>query len=280
VERELVQAQRQNKTIIPCFHRDISINELKWNLGSLQGIEFDDKYELARKLSSKVSRIRREPLLESKVNPRANETSGSTGEPSQYISKPTHQKDPSVLRKRSRRKKLALALLVLLITAVAIAFVIGISAPREPDEQESAHPFIGAWGSEGNGDGEFGHPMGIAIDSSDNVYVADWNNDRIQKFDNNGNFITSWGSDGTDAGEFSGPQGIAVDSSDNVYVADTLNDRIQKFDNNGNFIRTWGSYGTSNGQFDGPDGIALDSSDNVYVSDYWNDRIQVFAPKT
>ena len=40
-------------------------------------------------------------------------------------------------------------------------------------------------------------PKGIATDSSGNVYVADMDNNRIQKFDSNGNFITKWGSHGT-----------------------------------------------------------------------------------
>jgi DNA-binding beta-propeller fold protein YncE len=38
------------------------------------------------------------------------------------------------------------------------------------------------WGSEGSGNGEFKDPSGVAIDSSDNVYVADMGNNRIQKF--------------------------------------------------------------------------------------------------
>ena len=37
---------------------------------------------------------------------------------------------------------------------------------------------------------------GVATDSSGNVYVADIDNNRIQKFDSNGNFITKWGSNG------------------------------------------------------------------------------------
>ena len=44
------------------------------------------------------------------------------------------------------------------------------------------------------------------------MYVVDIDNDRIQKFDSNGNFITKWGSKGTGDGEFKTPIGIAVDS--------------------------------------------------------------------
>jgi DNA-binding beta-propeller fold protein YncE len=56
-----------------------------------------------------------------------------------------------------------------------------------------------------------------------NVYVVDSQNERIQKFDSNGNFITKWGSEGTDDGQFWLPHDIAIDSSDNVYVVDSGN---------------------------------------------------------
>ena len=41
--------------------------------------------------------------------------------------------------------------------------------------------------------GQFNHAEGLAVDSTGNVYVADSNNNRIQKFDGLGNFITMWG---------------------------------------------------------------------------------------
>lgn len=66
-------------------------------------------------------------------------------------------------------------------------------------------------------------------DSSDNIYVADWGNNRIQKFDSNGNYITKWGTQGTGDGQFQEPTGIALDSSDNVYIVDRDNSRIQVF---------------------------------------------------
>ena len=94
---------------------------------------------------------------------------------------------------------------------------------------EGGYSFITKWGSFGTGDGEFERPDGIAVDSSGNVFVADTENHRIQKFDSNGNFITKWGSSGTGDGEFDWPDGVAVDSSGDVFVADSGNNRIQKF---------------------------------------------------
>jgi DNA-binding beta-propeller fold protein YncE len=60
------------------------------------------------------------------------------------------------------------------------------------------------------------------------VYVVDTDNNRVEKFDSNGNFITKWGSNGTADGQFDNPMGIAIDSPGNVYVADD-NNRIQVF---------------------------------------------------
>ena len=54
VEREVLQAQKENKKILPCLFRRINLNEIKWGLERIQGVEFDDKYELARDLYSKI----------------------------------------------------------------------------------------------------------------------------------------------------------------------------------------------------------------------------------
>ena len=57
VEKEVLQAQRENKIIIPCIHSDISYDEIKWDLSKFQVIEFDDKYDLARNLYSRIVKI-------------------------------------------------------------------------------------------------------------------------------------------------------------------------------------------------------------------------------
>ena len=109
-----------------------------------------------------------------------------------------------------------------------------------------------------------------------NIYVADHDNDRIQKFDGSGTFILKWGSQGTGNGQFQKPYGIAIDSLNNVYVVDKDNDRIQKFDSNGNFLLKWGTTGTGDGQFKHPQGIAISGAGNIYVADLDNDRVQKF----
>ena len=91
-------------------------------------------------------------------------------------------------------------------------------------------PFVTKWGSLGSGDGQFNGPIGLAVDGSGNVFVADTINNRIQKFDNTGTFVTTWGCLGSGDGQFNGPGGVAVErSSGNVFVAENRNNRIQKF---------------------------------------------------
>jgi hypothetical protein len=147
---------------------------------------------------------------------------------------------------------------------------------------DSSGNWLRAWGKDVNGGGVFGictsaagcsagmagglggemdFPEAIATDSAGNVYVADRQNNRIQKFDSSGNWLRAWGLDvngggvfgictaaascnagvaGTLGGEMDRPQGVATDSSGNVYVSDLGNNRVQKFDSSGNWISAWG----------------------------------------
>ena len=113
-----------------------------------------------------------------------------------------------------------------------------------------------------------------------NVYVVDSDNNRIQKFDEDGAFITKWGSLGGGNGQFIYPAAVATDTAGNVYVTEQKDvwgyDRIQKFDKDGNFITQWGSEGNADGQFNYPTGVALDAVGGVYVADSGNNRIQKF----
>ena len=139
------------------------------------------------------------------------------------------------------------------------------------NNDNESYRYVRQWGSEGSGNGEFNKPLDIAIDSHDNVYVADAQNGRIQKFNSSGNFITQWNAAGSGV-----PQGIAVDSHDNVYITDTNNNQVQKFDSNGNFIMAWGYDASGEMLFENPQGIAIDSSDDVYVTDIGLNLIQKF----
>jgi hypothetical protein len=147
-------------------------------------------------------------------------------------------------------------------------------------------------------DASFCNPLGVAVDSSGNVIVADTNNNRIRKVTPGGVVSTIAGNgsaefaDGTGTGaSFKGPSGVAVDASGNVVVADGANNRIRIVTPGGVVTTLAGdgfgasSYrgrwvdGTGVGaSFFGPRGIAFDARGNVIVADVFNDRIRRVTP--
>lgn len=89
--------------------------------------------------------------------------------------------------------------------------------------------FLNFYGSIGSNEGRFNNPSAIAIDSKNNIYIADTNNHRIQQFDSDGNFILSFGTQGSGKGQFEQPVGLAIDTGDNLYIVDKKNNNVQKF---------------------------------------------------
>jgi DNA-binding beta-propeller fold protein YncE len=124
---------------------------------------------------------------------------------------------------------------------------------------------------------QFGNPDITIDEQTGNVFVADYFNNRVIKFDSSGNVITQWGIQGSADGEFINPQDVGLDSAGFVYVVDTRNHRIQKFTDDGQFISKWGNQGSADGEFNFPDRIAIDSNNFVYVTDDGNGRVQKFT---
>ena len=83
----------------------------------------------------------------------------------------------------------------------------------------------------------FSQPADVTWDRAGNIYVADGygNNNRIAKFNKDGDFLKSWGQTGSAQGQFNKIRGIASDAQGNLYVADAGNNRIQVFDGEGTF---------------------------------------------
>ena len=94
-------------------------------------------------------------------------------------------------------------------------------------------------GVHGQGEGELDMPWGVAVDELDDVYVADWRNDRVQKFNSDGEFIFQFGRSGSGKGQFNGPAGLAVDKDGDIYVAEPQNNRVQLFDQTGRYVETF-----------------------------------------
>ena len=128
-------------------------------------------------------------------------------------------------------------------------------------------------GGKGTGNGQFDGPLGIAVDRSGNVLVADSRNGRIEKFAPSGMFITSIGVKGTGYGQFKEPNGIAIDRDGNIYVADAGNHRVQKLAPDGTVIAQWSDPG-----FYAPRDIAIGPDNHIYVLDQGHSRIVKMDP--
>jgi sugar lactone lactonase YvrE len=147
------------------------------------------------------------------------------------------------------------------------------------DGGEEAPAAQAPFGAAGSGAGQLSHPADLAVDSNGNIWVADENNNRIEKFGYKGEYLAAYGSLGSGNGQFNHPTGIAVDSAGNVYVADTGNNRIEKLSESGAFQSAFGSSGTGNGQFASPQGIAVDSAGRIWVADTGNNRVEELNAK-
>jgi sugar lactone lactonase YvrE len=80
---------------------------------------------------------------------------------------------------------------------------------------------IKTWGKLGTGPGEFDQPHALAFDSKGRLFVGDRNNNRIQIFDQDGNFIA-------EMRQFGRPSGIFIDKNDMLYVADSESGSVSR----------------------------------------------------
>ena len=147
------------------------------------------------------------------------------------------------------------------------------------------------------GTARFQGPQGLAIDTSNNLYVVDTNNHTIRKVVTSTGVVTtvaglagnSGSADGLSSqGRFNHPSGVAADGTGNLYVADTENHTIRQILPSGMVNTVAGSAGNSGGadgtgsaaRFDSPSDLAVDSSGNVYVADTDNFTIREVVPST
>ncbi|MBI4052111.1 MAG: T9SS type A sorting domain-containing protein, partial [Elusimicrobia bacterium] len=110
-------------------------------------------------------------------------------------------------------------------------------------------------------DEEESKPFGIALDSSNHVYVTDAENDRLLAFDSQG--LLLW------TQPFKNPRGVAMSPLGYLYIAERGNKRISKIDPFQNSVLAFGS---SMGLHH-PSGVALDALSHLYITDRKNDRI-------
>jgi sugar lactone lactonase YvrE len=125
-------------------------------------------------------------------------------------------------------------------------------------------------------------PRGIAVDTSGNLYIADFGNSRVRKVSPDGTITT------VAVGAAVSPQGVAVDSSGNLFIAD-FNNTIWKVSPAGATVRIAGNgtFGYSgdggsavNAQLSDVRSVAVDSAGNLYLADSSNYAVRELRPVT
>ena len=140
----------------------------------------------------------------------------------------------------------------------------------------------------------FTSPSEVAVDSANNLYVADTGNHTIRKITPAGVVSTFAGSpgmpgsaDGTGAAaRFNSPIGVSLDGAGNLYVGDADNNTIRKITPAGVVTTLAGKAGEvgsadgtgSNARFNGPRGVAVNAAGDVYVADTFNNTIRKITP--
>ena len=144
---------------------------------------------------------------------------------------------------------------------------------------------LGVEGVAGNGKTIFNKPSDMLVAPNGDIFVADGHdaggNNRIVKFNSDGEYIMEWGSTGTGVGEFRDPHALAMDSEGRLFVGDRGNSRIQIFDQEGNHLETWTQFGRPSGLFiDGDDILyAADSESNARRNRGWKRGIRIGSAK-
>ena len=189
---------------------------------------------------------------------------------------------------------------------LTISLVLPLLCPAQTPPKYTISTVAGNGTAGFTGDGgaatgaELSNPLGILLDSSGNLYIADQVNHRIRKMDAGG-MITTWAGNGTGAylgdsgaatsAELYDPAGMVMDSSGNLYIADSHNHVVRKVASNGT-ITTFAGDGVSgfsgdtaaatsgdtslatDATLNTPMAVALDSAGNLYIADTFNQRIR------
>jgi hypothetical protein len=152
---------------------------------------------------------------------------------------------------------------------------------------------------------QLNNPTALAIDSNDNLYIADTGDNRIRMVSAANGHISAFAGTGDECGspvaacgdggdavdaDLNSPQGVAVDEDDNVYIADTEDYRIRVVSGDDGTISnfsgsgtrgstTWDNDGgaTADAHVSSPVGIYADTDGAVYVAEQGADKIRKFA---
>jgi len=149
-------------------------------------------------------------------------------------------------------------------------------ADTQPEPVRERREFmpLRVFGERGPGRAGLTDPKSVAVAPDGSVYIADYGNSRIQKFDSRGEHVKTIGSPGAAPGQFDKPCGVAVDPQGNLLVADTWNHRVQKLTPDGEVLATWGGAGI----YYAPKHVGAFPDGSVVVVDTGFHRVHILDP--
>ena len=111
-------------------------------------------------------------------------------------------------------------------------------------------------------------PVDFTIDAAGAVYVTNRGNNKVIKYDIDGNFLGSFGGIGERAGNFVRPKGITVDDAGRIYVVDAGFNIVQLFDDQFRLLTLFGWPGLETGSLNLPSGIAVTKENISYFQQF------------
>ncbi len=125
---------------------------------------------------------------------------------------------------------------------------------------------------------QFDRPLDATAKTGLDLFVADYNNERIERYDLKLNFISSLYSDETlpAALQFGFPSGVDISRHGEIFIVDTENNRVLKLNSAGRPDVSFGDFNWGAGQLQQPAKIEVSAADQVFVSDLKANAIVVF----
>lgn len=123
-------------------------------------------------------------------------------------------------------------------------------------------------GGHGWGNYEFDNPTDVASSFLLDVFVTDFNNRRIQRFDKNLNYVQTYDEQTlpSSVGRFQ-PLACALSTQGDLFVVELDGKRILKFDKRNQLVKEFGTFKDGAGMVTEPKDIAVSQSENVFVLD-------------
>jgi len=153
-------------------------------------------------------------------------------------------------------------------------------------------------------------PESVAIDSGNNIFIADATDNRIRRVDAGTGIITTIAGTGDSctnptsacgdgaaatAAQLNFPEGVAFDAAGNLYIADTFDHRIRIIPAHSTTINAFAGNGgaclnslmacgdgnvATNSNLRRPQNVAADSAGNIYIADTLDNRIRMVSAAT